>query len=89
LLWSYNTGYPYTPDKGETNTGRQPDYKKVDVSMWKTLQKMEYLGGRWDVYLTIYNVFNTPNIASIDSHREAQEFGSPRNAIAGIRIRWM
>jgi len=89
LLWSYHTGFPYTPDKQPRNSGREPDYKKVDINMWKTLQKMEYLGGKWDVYITLYNVFNTPNITSINSRREAQQWGQPRNALAGLRIRWM
>lgn len=88
-LWTYRTGYPYTPEKSDANSGRQPDYKKVDISMWKTLQKLEYLGGRWDFYITIYNLFDTHNITEIDAQREALEWGSPRNGLAGIRVRWM
>ncbi|MCK4666768.1 TonB-dependent receptor [Candidatus Dependentiae bacterium] len=88
-LWRYQTGYPYTPEKSEKNSGRQPDYKKVDISMWKTLQKLEYLGGRWDLYVTIYNLFDIHNISYHEKDIKAQEWGSPRNGLAGIRVRWM
>lgn len=88
LLWTYRTGYPYTPSKGDPYSAQGPDYKKVDLSLWKTLQRVEYLGGRWDLYITIYNLFDTPNITSHDAQREAKQYGAPRNALAGLRIRW-
>ncbi len=74
LIWQFNSGLPFTPDKDypglrlmqgespQTNSMRYPATSNVDVRMYK---RFALLGLSYTVDLWVNNLFNTKNVSRI------------------------
>jgi len=74
LIWQFNSGLPFTPDRDypglrlmpgespQTNSMRYPVNSNVDVRMYK---RFPFLGLSYTVDLWVNNLFNTKNVGRI------------------------
>ena len=90
-LGYWRTGYPYTSvdgsKKGLVNDARYPDYKRIDVTIFKYLP-INWFGLKYRLYLEIYNLFDTRNITSVYADGSARAYSTPQRARAGIDVKF-
>mgnify|MGYP001296028929 CR=1 FL=1 len=90
MLAYWHSGLPYTSvagsKKGLTNDARYPDYKKVDITIWKYLPGIKWFGLKYRLYVEIMNLFGSANIVAVWADGTARLYSTPTRAKAGIEL---
>ncbi|MCK5598466.1 TonB-dependent receptor [bacterium] len=90
VIGYWHTGMPYTSvdgsKKGLVNDARFPDYKRVDMSLWKAFDGIKWFGMKYKLYLELTNVFDTRNITGVYADGSAALYSAPQRAKAGITV---